>query len=151
MPNEAAPTPPRTRVLYHHWTTVSIRYCDQDPVGHINNAAMAAFLEQARVNLVYPLLKRFGGPRFELVIARLVIDYLNELHFPGNVEVGTRIARLGSKSFMLHHAVFMAGEEVSAAAAECVMVFFDVVKRESTLPPPELRAALEDFMQRQPA
>ena len=151
MAETTIPAPPRVRAQYNHWTTVSIRYCDQDPVGHINNAAMAAFLEQARVNLVYPLLKRFGGPHFELVIARLVIDYLNELHFPGNVEVGTRVARLGSKSFTLHHGVFMAGEETCAATAECVMVFFDVSKRASTLPPPELRAALEDFMRQQPA
>lgn len=151
MSDQTAPVPPRVRAQYNHWTTVSIRYCDQDPVGHINNAAMAAFLEQARVNLVYPLLKRFGGPHFELVIARLVIDYLNELHFPGNVEVGTRIARLGAKSFTLHHALFMAGEDICAATAECIMVFFDVTTRSSTLPPPELRAALEECTQGQPA
>lgn len=150
MEETATSTPPRKRAHYGHWTTVSIRYCDQDPIGHINNAAMAAFLEQARVNLVYPLLKSKGGPHLELVIARLVIDYLNELHFPGNVEVGTRIARLGSKSFTLHHAMFMGGEDVCAATSECIMVFFDVTKRESTLPPPEVRAALDEFMRGQP-
>src|SRR5690606_38661784 len=141
----------RRRADYNHWTTVTIRYCDQDPIGHINNAAMAAFLEQARVALVYPLLKRFGGPDLELVIVRLVIDYLSELHFPGSVDVGTRIARLGTKSFKLQHGVFMAGDETCAALAECTMVFFDVRNRASTLPPAEVRAALEDFMQRQPA
>ena len=141
----------RSRADFHHWTTVTIRYCDQDPIGHINNAAMAAFLEQARVALVYPLLRQFGGPHLELVIARLVIDYINELHFPGSVEVGTRIARLGSKSFTLQHGVFMAGEERCAASAECTMVFFDVRNRASTLPPVEVRAALERFIEQQPA
>ena len=141
----------RSRADYNHWTTVTIRYCDQDPIGHINNAALAAFLEQARGALVYPTLKRFGGPDLELVIARLVIDYLNELHFPGSVDVGTRIARLGTKSFKLQHGVFMAGDETCAALAECTMVFFDVRNRASVLPPPEVRAALEDFMRRQPA
>ena len=150
MAEETISAPPRTRARYNHWTTVSIRYCDQDPLGHINNVAMAAYLEQARVGLIYPLLKSRGGPNFELVIARLVIDYLNELHFPGNVEIGTRIARLGNKSFTLHHAVFMAGEEVCAATSEAISVFFDMSKRESVMPTPALRAALEEFMQRQP-
>lgn len=142
--------PLRTRAHYNHWTTVTIRYCDQDPVGHINNAAFAAFFEQARVALVYPLLKRYGGPNFELVIARLVIDYLKELHFPGSVEIGTRIGRVGTKSFVLQHAVFQAGEELCAATAECTMVYFDISRRQSTLPPPEVRKALEEFVEHQP-
>ncbi|MCL4768490.1 MAG: acyl-CoA thioesterase [Hyphomicrobiaceae bacterium] len=140
----------RSRAHYNHWTTVTLRYCDQDPLGHINNAATAAFLEQARIALVYPLLKSIGGPHPELVVARLVIDYLKELSFPGNVEVGSRIDRLGGKSFTLRHAVFMAGEEGCAATAECVMVFFDLVRRESMLPPAAVREALERFMREQP-
>ena len=143
----------RSRAHYNHWTTVSIRYCDQDPIGHVNNAAMAAFLEQARVALVYPLLKCAGaaGAHLELVIARLVIDYLKELNFPGNVEIGSRIARIGGKSFTLQHAVFKAGEEGCVATAECIMVYFDASKRASTLPPPEVRAALEKLLREQPA
>jgi acyl-CoA thioester hydrolase len=147
---DTIPQPP-TRARYAHWTTVTIRYCDQDPLGHINNAAMAAFLEQARVALVYPLLKHFGGQHLELVIARLVIDYLRELSFPGTVEVGTRIARLGSKSFVLNHGVFKVGEDACVAAAECIMVYFDLRQRTSVLPPPEVREALEEFVRTQPA
>jgi len=143
----------RTRAHYNHWTTVSIRYCDQDPIGHVNNAAMAAFIEQARVALVYPLLKNAGpaAAHIELVIARLVIDYLKELNFPGNVEIGSRIARIGGKSFILQHGVFKAGEEGCVATAECVMVFFDANERASILPPAEVRAALERLMREQPA
>jgi len=47
--------------------------------------------------------------------------------------------------------VFMAGEEVCAATSEVTSVFFDVVKRESVMPTFALRAALEEFMQQQPA
>lgn len=145
--------PPRTRAGYNHWTTVSIRYCDQDPIGHINNAAMAAYIEQARVALVYPLLENAGegGAHLELVIARLAIDYLKELNFPGNVELGSRIARIGGKSFTLQNGIFKAGEEACVATAECILVFFDASRRESALPPPAVRAGLETFMRRQPA
>ena len=80
-----------------------------------------------------------------------VIDYLKELNFPGNVEIGSRIARIGGKSFTLQHAVFKAGEEGCVATAECIMVYFDASKRASTLPPPEVRAALEKLLREQPA
>ena len=151
MSNETPATPPRTRASYHHWTTVSIRYCDQDPIGHINNTAMAAYIEQARVALLYPLLRDVAGPHYELVIARLVIEYLKELNFPGNVEIGTRIERIGSKSFLLHHGVFKAGDDACAGTAECTMVFFQTQQRQSVLPPKEVRAAMEDFVRNQPA
>lgn len=141
----------RGRARYAHWTTVSIRYCDQDPVGHVNNVAMAAFLEQARVALVYPLLKSLGGPHLQIVVARLVIDYLKELSFPGNVEIGSRIGHLGGKSFTIRHAVFKAGDEDCAATGESVVVFFDPAKRTSTRPPPPVREALEQIMREQPA
>lgn len=144
--------PPRTRAGYSHWTTVTLRYCDQDPIGHINNAAMAAFLEQARVALVYPLLRgaSTGAAHLELVIARLVIDYLRELRFPGEVQVGSRIGRIGSKSFTLQHGVFKVGEEDCVATAMCIMVYFDVSSRQSILPPAEVRAALDKIMHEQP-
>src|SRR5690606_34558036 len=96
------------------------------------------------------LLREFGEPQHELVIARLVIDYISELHFPGNVEIGTRIVRIGSKSFTLQHGVFMAGENTCAAVAECVMVFFNAGKRESMVPPPRVRSELERIMEEQP-
>ncbi len=144
-------TPPRIRASYHHWTTVSIRYCDQDPIGHINNTAMAAYIEQARVALLYPVLREVAGPHYELVIARLVIEYLKELSFPGNIEVGTRIARIGGKSFLLHHGVFKAGDEECAGTAECTMVFFETQQRQSVLPPKDVRQAMEEFVRAQPA
>jgi acyl-CoA thioester hydrolase len=151
MTNDKTLEPPTGRHSYHHWTTVSIRYCDQDPIGHINNAAMAAYIEQARVALVYPMLEQFSDQRVELVIARLVINYLKELNFPGTVEIGTRIAKLGNKSFVLHHGVFKGGEEACAGTAECIMVFFDPMERASIVPSPGVRAALETFMRTQPA
>lgn len=142
---------PRARARYGHWTRVSIRFCDQDPLGHVNNAAVATYVEQARVALIYPLMDKLGAAHLQLVIARLTIDYLRELGFPGIIEIGTRIGRLGAKSFTLQHGLFMEGEDECVATAECIMVFFDLGSRATALPPPELRAAMEAFVKAQPA
>lgn len=131
-----------SRSSFRQWTSVSIRYCDQDPLGHVNNAAMAAYIEQARVALIYPILRAHVGPQLDLVLARIVIDYVRELQFPGTVEIGTRVARLGTKSLTLSHSVFKDGSGDCAATAECAIVFFDLTTRRSVEPPGAVRAAI---------
>ena len=42
---------------YRHWTTITIRYRDLDPLGHINNAVYSEWFEAARV-----LLTRRSAP-----------------------------------------------------------------------------------------
>lgn len=135
----------RARASFRHWTTVGLRYCDQDPLGHVNNAAMAAFLEQARVELVSPLLRAGGHDKIDIVLARVTIDYVAELTYPGNVEIGTRIARIGTKSLHLEHGVFKGASAACAGTGDCVLVFFDLTARKSIEPPAGLRAALNEL------
>jgi acyl-CoA thioester hydrolase len=140
--NQDARAPVASRAEFPHWTSVSIRFCDQDPLGHVNNAATAAYFEQARVALVYPMLESAGHKRVDIVLARIAIDYLAELGYPGFVEIGTRVVRLGTKSFTLGHGLFKDGGNKCFATAECVLVFFDNIDRVSIAAPPEIRAKL---------
>ena len=41
MTNESPALAVRSRADYRAWTRVSLRYNDLDPLGHVNNAAMA--------------------------------------------------------------------------------------------------------------
>ena len=41
---------------FHHWTNVTIRFSDQDPLGHVNNVAYAAYVEASRTMFVGNLL-----------------------------------------------------------------------------------------------
>lgn len=127
------------RDSFQHWVTHTIRYNDQDPVGHVNNAAMATFLEQGRTTLIYPIMARYAGPELEIVLARLIIDYLRELNFPGTVDIATQIVRVGTKSLELAHGVFEGDSETCVATGSCILVFFDPVARTSTAPPADLR------------
>ena len=42
--------------LYHHWVRDTVRFCDQDSAGHINNTAIAQYVESGRVAFVLALL-----------------------------------------------------------------------------------------------
>ena len=127
------------RESFRAWTRVTVRYNDLDPLGHVNNAAMAIFLEQARCELIAPRLKAHGR-HLDMVLASTSLEYLRELRYPGEVEIGTLCTRLGRKSFTLAHGVFQGG--VCAGTGSVVMVVFDLDQRVSVEPPDDVRGLI---------
>ena len=135
------------RESFRHWSPVTIRFGDQDSLAHVNNVALAQYFEVARTAYVYDVIRAAGAEgRIEFVLARLVIDYMRELHYPGAVEVGARLTRLGAKSLTTGYGIFL-GEEC-IATSEAVNVFYDMGTRRSTLPPDDVRAVLERELER---
>ncbi|MDX2155003.1 MAG: thioesterase family protein [Hyphomicrobiaceae bacterium] len=130
------------RSRFKTWSRVPVRYNDLDPLGHVNNTAMAIYLEEARCGLITPLLKAHSR-HLDMVLATTAMDYRLELTYPGEVEVGTMVTRIGGKSFSLAHGVFQAGR--CAGTAELVLVCFDLEKRLSVEPPADVRALLESL------
>lgn len=130
------------RSVFRMWSRVTIRYNDLDPLGHVNNTAMAIFLEEMRCTTLSPLLKAHG-PQFDTVLASTAMDYRRELTYPGEVEIGTIVSRLGTKSVTLAHGVFQHGH--CAGTAELVLVFFDLTTRTSVVPQADVRALLESL------
>ena len=131
------------RDTYRHWSEVTIRFSDQDSLGHINNVALAQYFEVARTAFVYDVI-RMAGPEaertVEFVLARVVIDFRAELHYPGRVEVGARLTRLGNKSMTSGYGIFQG--ETCFATSEAVNVFYDMSTRSSMIPPEEVRSIL---------
>jgi acyl-CoA thioester hydrolase len=129
------------RETYAHWTPVTIRYSDQDAMAHVNNTALATYIEAARTAFIYDLIQKGGMQGLEFILARLIIDYRRELHYPGTVEVGARLIRVGNKSLTTGYGVFMGDDCV--ATSECVNVFYDMGQRKTVVPSTSIRAALE--------
>ena len=76
-----------------------IRFGDLDPQGHVNNTVFATFFETGRVAFLREPGNALSPPGTTSVLARLDISFLNELHWPGEVEIGTGIAEIGRSSF----------------------------------------------------
>jgi len=100
-----------------------IRYADTDRQGHVNNAIFATFLETGRVEVLYnpdyPLLAE--GASF--VIASLKLDFLKEIRWPGRVDTGTGVLKIGNSSIRLFQKLFQ--DEQCVATAETVIVQVD--------------------------
>ena len=130
------------RDSYATWITDVIRYNDLDPNGHVNNVAVCTFFEDGRVMFRDKHFKhQVGNVLTGFVLARYLIEYRRPLAFPGSVEVGTTIIRIGRSSYTFGQAVFR-GEEC-AATAEAVQVRVDPGTGRSVPLDPEFRAVLE--------
>ena len=79
-------------------TTDKVRYNDTDRQGHVNNAVFATYMELARVEVLHHSDLGLREDGASLVLARLVIDFRAEIHFPGEVQIGTRVGKVGRSS-----------------------------------------------------
>ena len=82
------------------------------------------------------------GNGFALV--KFSVEYLAPLFFPGSVEIGTMVTRIGSTSYNLGQGIF--DGEIWVATAEVVTVFFDPKNNKSQKLTDELRIILGDAM-----
>ena len=128
------------RAAFTLWTRDTLRYADTDRQGHINNAVFATFLETGRVGFLYDPAAPLAPSGCEFVIAKLTIDFRNELRWPGMVDIGTVVLALGRSSITMGQGIF-AGD-ACAATAETVIVLTDATTRRSTPLPDPLRARL---------
>lgn len=126
--------------LYENFETVTLRYSDEDSMGHINNVAYAAYFEAGRMGLFKTLLAGLGDQRFNFVLANVSIDYLREMRFPGELKIGGRLLRVGSKSITTGYGAFLDG--VCHATSTSVNVYFNPETRRSRPFPDDFRAEL---------
>lgn len=126
---------------YPHRVKDIVRYADLDPQGHVNNAVFATYFESGRVAMFRNPDLGIGVADATYVLVRQEIDFLRELHWPGEVEIGTALAELGRSSFMVVQTIFMGDE--CAAAGRATLVMLDTVTRRSRPLTPEAIARLE--------
>jgi acyl-CoA thioester hydrolase len=112
---------------FPHRTVETIRFGDLDRQNHINNAVFATYFESGRVIILYGEEYGLVVPGASFVLAHLSIDFLDEMHWPGEVEIGTAIARIGNSSIDLDQALFV--NSVCVATAENTLVLVDKATR----------------------
>jgi acyl-CoA thioester hydrolase len=130
------------RSIYPHWCSDTIRFSDQDAAGHVNNVAICAYMETARLTFMRDMglmVPREDGVRG--ISAGMTISFLAESHWPGKVELGTGVLRIGASSLTVASAAFK--DAVCIAAAE-----MSVVRLKGKTPYPidgAFREALEKY------
>ncbi len=125
---------PRGRGAYPHFTTVTTRWADNDAYGHVNNTVYYQWFDSAVNALLVDagLLDIANGDPIGLVV-ETGCTYFAPLSFPGDVDVGIAIDRLGGSSVTYRLGVFARGSPDPAAQGIFTHVY---VSRESLRPVP---------------
>jgi acyl-CoA thioester hydrolase len=128
---------------YPRFTTVQLRWMDNDIYGHVNNALYYAFFDTA----INQYLIAEGG--LDIVNGSVIAftvesqcQYLRPISFPGSIDVGLRVGKLGNSSVRYELAIFKQGETLAAAAGYFVHVFVNRETRRPVTIPDEIRSAL---------
>lgn len=138
---------PRGRDSYSWFMGMATRWADNDAYGHVNNTIYYQWFDTA-VNawlIEAGLLDIDLGDPIGLVV-ETGCAYFAPLSFPGDVEVGIGIERLGSSSVTYRIGVFGAGKAEPSAQGHFTHVYVRRSDRRPTLLPQAWRAKLEDLL-----
>lgn len=121
------PAAPKPLDGYPLRTFDTVRYGDTDRQGHVNNAVFSTYLESGRVALLLDPTAPLADPGAAFVIARLTLDFLGEITWPGRIDIGTGVTAVGRSSVVLQQGLFQGGSCV--ATGESVIVQVDLGTR----------------------
>jgi acyl-CoA thioester hydrolase len=133
--------PPNVRD-YPLYSTEKLRFSDTDRHGHISNAVFAVCCQNARMELLADPDRAPIPNETQFVIVRFSIDFLAEMHWPGQVEIGTGLTCFRRSSLVLGQGLFVRGV-LAARAASTVVLMDRTTRRAIPLPDPLLDALVE--------
>ncbi len=122
---------------------LEVRFRDCDPMGHVNNAVYATYLEVGR----QAYWRRFTDPRdyrqVPFVVVRIEIDFRSPAIVGEALRVALRASWIGRRSFGLEYRITERKSGRLVAEARSVQAAFDYA-RSAVIPVPEdLRRQLE--------
>jgi acyl-CoA thioester hydrolase len=146
--NASAPASARpTRADFGFFRPVSTRWTDNDIYGHVNNAIYYQYFDSV-INTYLIEQGDLDIHRGDVVgfIVRSECDYYAPVTYPGDVDIGVAVSRLGGSSVTYSVGLFKPGEADPCAVARMVHVFVDTASNRPVPIPASLRAALSRLL-----
>jgi acyl-CoA thioester hydrolase len=121
---------PLGREAFARFVPVSTRWSDNDPYGHVNNAAYYSFFDAA-VNAILIEAGLLDPAKSEII--GLVVEnncvFFTSLAFPDAIDVGVGVEALGRSSVRYLVAAFKSGASRAAAQGRYTHVYVDRVSQ----------------------
>jgi acyl-CoA thioester hydrolase len=125
-------------------STDKLRYGDTDRQGHVNNAMFMTFLETGRVEVLHRPNSPIYDDNAEFVLVNVNLDLRGEIRWPGEVQIGTAVSKIGNSSITFHQQMFQNG--VCVASADSVVVQMNTTTRKSQPLSETARTSLSAFL-----
>ncbi|MEO6605416.1 MAG: thioesterase family protein [Aeromicrobium sp.] len=128
--------------------TITTRWEDEDVYGHVNNVVYYSYFDTA-VNGF--LIDATGTDirRLDAVglVAETQCEFKRELNFPGDVQAGLAVSKLGTSSIIYRIGLFQGESDEPAAIGRFVHVYVDSTTREVTPIPQSIQDAVAPLVQ----
>jgi acyl-CoA thioester hydrolase len=136
--------PARTRSDFAQFHAIETRWMDNDAYGHVNNVTYYSYFDTA-VNHYLIAQGALDIARSEVVglVVETQCRYFSSIAFPETIEVGLRVANIGTSSVRYELGVFRKGEDTAAAQGHFVHVYVDRASNRPVALPDVLRTALK--------
>lgn len=132
--------------LFSHRADIQLRFNDVDVLGHVNNTVYFSFYDTGKA-LYFSDVR--GWPvdwrNVDRVIANVNCSYLEPIHFGDDMEVLTRCASVGNKSFKLQQVLREKKTGHIKSVCDTVMVAIDPVTQRGVELSREMRKAFADY------
>jgi len=133
---------------FRHQLNLNVRFMDVDALRHVNNARYLNFLEESRIAYSQEILGLFKTINdFNVVVARIEIDFIQPLAFHDQVRVYTRVSKLGNKSFEFESLICAVKDDQPRPAAHALqtIVGFDLNTQRSISIPEDIKSKVVDY------
>ncbi|HCT41617.1 MAG: thioesterase family protein [Moraxellaceae bacterium] len=129
--------------------TVTPRFYETDALGHINNTVTSGWFEASREPVFRLFNPTLALDKWNLILAKVEIDYVAQTHYGHDVLLLTGIERIGNSSFVVAQEAWQ--NDVCVARGKAVQVYFNYETQKSEPLPIAIRAELEKHMMKAPA
>lgn len=133
---------PRPRGAYAFYTSCETRWADNDVYGHLNNTVYYALIDSAVNNYLLargaltlpaaapaaPAAPAGAGSALGVVVSSGCV-FFHSLAYPGAVDAGVRVARVGTSSVTYEVGLFGAGASSPAAQGHFTHVYVEPLSR----------------------
>ncbi len=130
-----------------HLEPIAVRWADVDSMGHVNNAKYFTYCESARMSYFAAVgletFRRQG--RYGPALAAANLNFRRQVRYPAQLEVRTRVSKLGRTSFTMDYEIVHAGSGEPVADGAGVVVWIDYGSGRPEPLPEGLRAAIEGY------
>jgi len=120
------------------------RFAETDALGHINNTVLPVWFEQARTPIFKLFTPTLDVNKWELILAKIEVEYVAEIFYGSEVEIRTSVERVGTSSIVIYQEVLQTNQLV--AKGKATMVHFDHEQKKSKPVPDHIKSILEEHL-----
>lgn len=120
------PRVPALEVPLRHAMRAQIRFSDLDPLGHVNNNALLALFDLAKIQYLEHITQgQTTIQNIKAAVVNLNVDFYEPAYFTDNLHIYTTILRVGHRSFTIEQRAVCLRSGATKSRALTTLAGFD--------------------------